>query len=183
MEAELKTYQGKLAKAEAAKKAALEKADEEQKTHEDELRGWRLAAEGNIKPEQLTEAESKLADANTRLTRAQADLATADSKAKDFETKLKAVEKRLVPNEKNRWINILSVEYGGRAYSPEKDAAVFKKLYEAAEKNKNFTADNDFFGEDPWSHHCKSWSITYQLNSEGAPKHLYGREHDKACFN
>lgn len=83
----------------------------------------------------------------------------------------------LIPNPHGKSINILSVEYGGRAYTYEKDRAIYEKLYQFAEKGDEFKITNALFGgKDPWQGECKSCSITYQLGGKGAPIHIVGRE-------
>lgn len=125
------------------------KYEAQRDTHESEMQSYRDMAK--VKPEHFKAMETK---------------------TKDLEDKLAAVEKRLVPIAVGKAINILTVEYGGQAYTPTTYPAVLEKLYKHAQNGTGFQIENSFFEGDPWQGPKKTCSITYQLADGGAPLHI-----------
>lgn len=95
---------------------------------------------------------------------------------------IKELKSRLIPNPQGKHVNILTVEYGSKNYTPETDRKVFDKLYGAIDDEKPFKVDNDLFG-DPWYGVQKSCCITYQVAGQGAPRVLVGQEGHELTFN
>jgi len=140
--------------------------------------------QANYLREEAKEAQGKLNKVKN-LTPAQIT-AFLDWEAKrtELEGKVAALEiPKLHPNAGR--FNILSVEYGGKSYVGSKDQndiAVINKLYEYANRGEKFKAGNALF-TDPWHGHKKSFSITYQVDGRGAPRHVYGLENGETKFS
>ncbi|KAF2748989.1 hypothetical protein M011DRAFT_524953 [Sporormia fimetaria CBS 119925] len=119
----------------------------------------------------------------TKVTAAMGELEDLRSQVTDLKAQLEATTKRLVPNPNKRTINILTFEYGSKAYTEEEDPELFEKLYTFAEKDQAFKVNNALvFNKDPMKGHDKSFSITYQVDGSGMPKHLFGEEGQSVRF-
>ncbi|KAF1994193.1 hypothetical protein P154DRAFT_586650 [Amniculicola lignicola CBS 123094] len=156
---------------------AEEKASKSIKAAQDDAEYWR---------QRLTDEKKSQADEHAHISYT---AETAEKNAKIFEAKnkellaqLEAANKMIIPAVPGKRINILSVEYGGQAYTTPTHKPVIDKLYLAAEKGTEFVVGNEFFGNDPWNGVKKTASITYQLDGEGVPIHLVAREHTKLKF-
>lgn len=130
------------------------------------------AAEENLKKEQ-TDQHQKAEEA----------LKIAKINGDELRTKLAKLESLANPIRiPGRRVNIITVEYGGKAYTHDADPAVFEKLYTHADERTPFDISNTFFEGDPKEGVVKTTSITYQFTEGGAPLQIVGSEYTQAEF-
>ncbi|OCL03301.1 hypothetical protein AOQ84DRAFT_154216 [Glonium stellatum] len=132
--------------------------------------------------EDLAKARNQL---ESNANQAEAKRAELDGKLKNAEVTLASIESRLIEpaqHRKGERINILSVEYGGKEYTEDANRPVYDRLYKMARENSAEMMNNKFFSGDPWHLHCKSFSITYQVDGKGNLLHGYGKEDTKFRF-
>ena len=129
---------------------------------------------------ELTNAKEQLKSNATQADKMAAEL---DEKLKKAQSTLISMEDRLIKpaeHRKNERINIVSVEYGGKAYTEDTDRAVYDRLYKMARENSAGVMSNKFFSGDPWVGTCKSFAVTYQVSGKG--KLILGYGHENATF-
>jgi chromosome segregation ATPase len=151
------------------------------KEKEDAIRDLRVAQDKLFEEEKKHRIE-RLAYANAKIITPE-QLKANEAKTMELEAKLAAAEKRLIPTLDPKNINILSLEYGGRAYTNSNGSNVLASLYKHATEGSKVKIENKLFdGGDPFQHFKKTFSITYQLADGGAPIHLAGHENDVVAF-
>jgi hypothetical protein len=133
-----------------------------------------------------------LTDARRRIQNLRADLSSAHRRIRQLERSLEDARSinrsSSKPSEsetstrQSGGIKILTVEYGGRIYTPDKYPKTFAKLYEAALDKKPFTVGDSVFG-DPWPGAGKSCSFTYLHDVDVTSRRLVGRELDRLRFD
>jgi chromosome segregation ATPase len=142
-----------------------------------------LAVEKDAATTTVNKTQAALNASTSLLSTLQEQLKASEINTMELEAKLAAAEKRLIPTHDPKNINILSVEYGGRAYTNFNGSNVLASLYKHAAEGSKVKIENKLFdGGDPFQHWKKTFSITYQPADGGAPIHLAGHENDVVAF-
>ncbi|KAF2732420.1 hypothetical protein EJ04DRAFT_608281 [Polyplosphaeria fusca] len=161
-----------------------EKWTKEEKTHQSLRLGWAQAIEER---DHAYDDLQKVVNKHKLETEAARAAALIDpdelTKLKADAAELAATKKKLIPAAAGKRVTLLTVEYGTRAYTLKENPDFFDKLSKLAEAGGSFKVENNFFPKgDPLPGVKKSYSITYQLDGEGFPIHLFGKEGSTAKF-